>query len=171
MSHHARWRRKCKTAPHQPARMVPGQVLSSTCSLAHGVGARNNGRSSVLLDLCRTGRCGGPGGIVLSVAAAQFTRGCQPQAGPGYQWSDADRPGRAPSQRSSESGAGGVSVGRTARTARLAAARTARTAAARTARTARTATTVLEIPRIWPTAKSDPQLVHAALPGPPIPPD
>src|SRR5687768_4063058 len=85
-------------------------VLSSTCSPAHGVGARNDGRSAVLLDFRGICGCRGPGGLVLPAAAAQFTTGYQPQAGPGAHWSDADRPSRAPSQRSPESGTGGLGV-------------------------------------------------------------
>jgi hypothetical protein len=85
-------------------------VLSSTCSPAHGLRARNDGRSTVLLVFRSISGSRRPGGIVLPVAPAQFTNGYGPHAGPGAGWSDADRPGRAPSQRSPESGTGGVSV-------------------------------------------------------------
>ena len=84
--------------------------LSSTWSLAHDVGAQSNGGSSVLLDIRSIRRCSGPGWIVLSVAATQFTRGYQPQAGSGGQWADADSPRRTASPRSQGSGTGRFSV-------------------------------------------------------------
>ena len=113
MTQNVRWRRKCETAsPHQ---LQPGgfpvRMLSSTWCPAHGVGAQNNAGSSVLLDFRSVSRCCGPGGIVLSMATAQFTRACRREAGSGHQRPDADCPSRTASQRSARSGADRLSVG------------------------------------------------------------
>jgi hypothetical protein len=91
--------------PHQQPGGFLGRSLSSTWSLAHGVGAQNDGGSSVLLDFRSSGRCRRPGRIVLSVATAQFTRGSEPQAGPGDEWVDADSDDRTASPRPQKSGA------------------------------------------------------------------
>ena len=95
---------------HQQPGGFLGRLLNSTWVLAHDVGAQNDGRSSVLLDFHRGGRCRGPGRTVLSVAAAQFTRAYQPEAGSGDRRANADSHRRAASARSQKFWTGRFSV-------------------------------------------------------------